>query len=242
MRGGAAPSLHAIAHVWIPLCVLAAANVWLILGRGDLWLTDRLYALQGGQWALRDAALTTSVLHAGGRNLSVLAWLVVTALALRASLGRHRTELRKPLQYLALSVLTSTTLVTVLKHVTRLDCPWDTVAYGGTHPYVGLFDVRPEGMHASGCFPAGHASAGYAWLALYFFFAHVRPQWRMHGLAIGLGSGLVFGITQQLRGAHYLSHDIWTLALCWFVSLGLARWWLPPVRTPLHAIAAGDAS
>jgi hypothetical protein len=32
--------------------------------------------------------------------------------------------------------------------------------------------------------------------------------------------GVVFGATQQLRGAHFLSHDLWTAAICWFNSLG----------------------
>ena len=40
-------------------------------------------------------------------------------------------------------------------------------------------------------------------------------------LAIGLAAGLVFGISQQFRGAHFLSHDIWSLALCWYLSLGI---------------------
>ena len=37
--------------------------------------------------------------------------------------------------------------------------------------------------------------------------------------------GLVFGIGQQLRGAHFVSHDVWTLGLCWFIATTLALWW-----------------
>ncbi|MNV84902.1 hypothetical protein D3C71_1788110 [compost metagenome] len=33
--------------------------------------------------------------------------------------------------------------------------------------------------------------------------------------------GLLFGFAQQLRGAHFLSHDVWTLAISWFVALAL---------------------
>jgi membrane-associated PAP2 superfamily phosphatase len=36
---------------------------------------------------------------------------------------------------------------------------------------------------------------------------------------VGLVAGGVFGAAQQLRGAHFLSHDLWTLATCWTVSL-----------------------
>jgi membrane-associated PAP2 superfamily phosphatase len=31
----------------------------------------------------------------------------------------------------------------------------------------------------------------------------------------------VFGIGQQLRGAHFLSHDVATALICWLLSLGL---------------------
>jgi len=102
-----------------------------------------------------------------------------------------------------------------------MDCPWDLLRYGGTHPRVGLFGLRPAGLGRNHCFPAGHASGGYAWLALYFFFLAVRPGWRWAGLAAGACLGLVFGVSQQLRGAHFLSHDLWTIAICWTTALAL---------------------
>jgi len=71
------------------------------------------------------------------------------------------------------------------------------------------------------CFPAGHSSAGFAWVSLYFFALLVHPAWRWRGLAVGLVAGGVFGLAQPLRGAPFLSHDLWTLATCWAISLGL---------------------
>jgi membrane-associated PAP2 superfamily phosphatase len=44
--------------------------------------------------------------------------------------------------------------------------------------------------------------------------------------------GLLFGFSQQLRGAHFLSHDLWTLAICWGTALGLFLWFR---RHPLEA-------
>ena len=52
---------------------------------------------------------------------------------------------------------------------------------------------------------------------------------------IGLGLGLLFGIGQQLRGAHFLSHDLWSLAICWTVSLVIFRLFWPAEATmPAH--------
>jgi membrane-associated PAP2 superfamily phosphatase len=42
-------------------------------------------------------------------------------------------------------------------------------------------------------------------------------------LGFGLAAGLIFGLAQQLRGAHFLSHDLWALAISWLVALALHR-------------------
>lgn len=205
------------------MVALLLASIVLIPMGGDRWLADHVYAAEGGRWALRDSFIATRVLHSGGKALSTLAWLAVFAMALRATIDARWKSLRRPLLALLLAVTVSTLLVSTLKHLTRMDCPWDASIYGGSHPYFTLLQARPAGVRPSGCFPAGQASAGYAWVALYFFFASVRPAWRRIGLAIGIGAGAILGIAQQLRGAHYLSHDLWTLAICWFVALAIHR-------------------
>ncbi len=70
------------------------------------------------------------------------------------------------------------------------------------------------------CFPAGHTSSAYAWVALYYYFRTVAPRFRWYGLAFGLALGLVFDIGQQLRGAHFFSHCLWTLGIAWCVATG----------------------
>ena len=37
--------------------------------------------------------------------------------------------------------------------------------------------------------------------------------------ATALLAGITVGLAQQIRGAHYLSHTLWTAWLCWFVTL-----------------------
>lgn len=208
-------------HLCLPLALLLVVNAWLAAGGGDMAFADLLYRLEGGRWALQDAWITEHLIHRVGKWLSILAGLTVAIAAIRAwRIPAH--PWRRPLLVLLLSVAVSTALVSLLKHLTAMDCPWDLARYGGERAFYGLFESR-QGVRASGCFPAGHASAGYAWVALYFFALATRPQWRWIGLAIGLGAGLVFGFSQQLRGAHFLSHDLWSLAVCWLVALGLFR-------------------
>lgn len=213
--------LFLLTHLWLPLIAALPLCVWLMNAGGDQRIADLIYHLEGGQWLLKRHWITAGLLHRGGKYAIVIAETCVMVLAI-ASWCRPRLHLwRWPASYLALSVGLSTSLVSLLKSWTQMDCPWDLIRYGGSRPWFGLFEPR-HGIAASGCFPAGHASAGYAWVALYFVAMALRPAWRGPALASGLAAGLVFGIAQQLRGAHFMSHDLCSLSLCWLMALALS--------------------
>lgn len=205
--------------IW-PLLGLAAATVLLWTFGGDQWLADRIYAWEGGTWSLKSHVLTATVLHEAGKQATTALWLATAAAWLTATIRPNLAAWRRPLAYLALSTLIATLLVSWIKSWSDVSCPWDLLRYGGDQPLLGLFEARPAGSPRGVCFPAGHASAGYAWVATYFFALATRPRWRRIALAAGIALGALFGIAQQLRGAHFLSHDLWTLAICWLVALG----------------------
>ncbi|GGK14247.1 membrane protein [Luteimonas terricola] len=211
------------ARTWalLPWALLPAALAALAHGSTiDTALADTLFAWEGHRWALADNPIARGLLHDAGQMASKLAWLgVVLAWAATHAVGCWRRH-RQPLARLAVSVLVATALVATLKQLMAVHCPWDLVRYGGT---------AMAGDGGGACFPAGHAAAGYAWLALAFVPA--TPSRRRIGLAAGLGAGLVFGIDQQLRGAHFLSHDLWSAALCWMVAVVVAGLWPTPSET-----------
>lgn len=218
-------------HLIAPAVAAIGLAVAFDLLQFDLRLADAVYGWEGRHWALRSALLTESVIHVFGRDAVLAAWLAVCAAFAATWLQPRWRACRRPLACLALSVLLSTLLVAWIKSWSNMDCPWDLVRYGGGRAYLDLFAARPGGMAHGACFPAGHASGGYAWVALYFFLLATRPAWRWAGLAAGLALGLVFGISQQLRGAHFASHDLWAAALCWGVAVAVHA----AARQPLHA-------
>lgn len=221
-------------HLAIPLALFALALALVSLFALDWRIARALYAWQGYRWILKHAFVTETLLHRLGHDLSLAAWLGVL-LAWATALRRDALAgWRRPLGYLALSVLLSTLLVAALKSGTGMDCPWDIDGLGGVRPYLGLLDPRPDSLPDAACFPAGHASGGYAWMALYFFFRMTRPLLRLYGLWIGATVGALFGIAQQLRGAHFLSHDLWTAMLCWVVAFGLFCLFRTTVRRPAN--------
>ena len=207
-------------HLLIPVVATLIASALLIGFRGDFLIADLVYASQGHAWILKNSWVTTALIHEAGKTASAVAWLMVLLAWVWSLVDGRLVRWRRPLVYLVVTTLIAGLMISALKAITGMDCPWDLQRYGGGQPFVGLFQVRPPGMPAARCFPSGHASAGYAWVTLYFFFLMVRPRLRWIGLAAALLVGATFGFSQQLRGAHFMSHDLWTAMVCWLVALG----------------------
>ncbi len=250
--------------VWLaaPLgCVLLA----LAAVRGFEWdsaLGAALYRWQGGSWALKEQPLLAHWLHTVARNLSLTLWLAVVAAwlwarwlapaaaapwpaagrnGMAARLVRHRRELG----YLALVVGLAALSISVLKRASAIHCPWDLAEFGGRMPHLGIWEGFFGGFRPKGhCFPAGHASSAYAWLALPLALrsagagrAGVRAA-----LLVVLAAGLLLGGVQQLRGAHLLSHDLFTLGCCWLVACVGAALGLRGSAAGRGVLAAGSSA
>jgi membrane-associated PAP2 superfamily phosphatase len=207
-----------VLHWLAPCALMIIASGLLQIVDFDLWFADHIYAYQGYNWRLKESWLLETLIHKGGRTLT--ATMIVATLATWIASGylRHLKRYQRGLGYLLLSMLCSLLIVSYLKSVTHISCPWDTVRYGGNQLYIPLMaDIFGDGTGR--CFPAGHASGGYTWIAAYFFCRRYCPQWQGLALSFGLGLGLVYGISQQFRGAHFISHDLWTLTICWYTAL-----------------------
>lgn len=212
-------------HLWLPLLVFVFSILLLAFSSIDLWLADHLYRWEGGAWRWREAWLTAALIHDGGRTLIAIAALLLMALILLAHCVFRFRHWRGGLWYLACATFGAGLLINLLKQLTHVDCPWDLARYGGTKIYVPLFAALPADFSPGACFPAGHASAAYAWLGLYYWCLRHAPRWRWPAFGGVMLLGLGFGVGQQLRGAHFLSHDVWTLGLCWLFVTLLYLWW-----------------
>lgn len=119
---------------------------------------------------------------------------------------------------LALTTLAALLTVSTIKLYSHTSCPWDLQAFGGVATYVSHWALGLRDGGTGGCFPAGHASAGFSFIGGFFAFRHVLPKTAWRWFAGAMLAGLVFGLAQQIRGAHYMSHTLWTAWLCWTVA------------------------
>lgn len=234
----AAPPLRSHLAATLVLALLFVA--WERLG-GDRWLADLAGTANG--FALRNHWLLEGVLHSGGR---LVAWALALALCLGAwwPQGPLRLLTLPQRVQLAGGVLLSVAMISLLKAGNPAACPWSLVPYGGTVAEVSHWAwwVTPASGRGS-CFPAGHASAGFGFLGGYFVFRQVAPALARRWLLAALAAGLVLGLSQQWRGAHFMSHTLWCGWLCWCLGWALdsLRRRFYPVPAPTPGAATGGA-
>lgn len=130
---------------------------------------------------------------------------------------------RRPLGYVVLAMGLSTAIVTPLKALTQVHCPWSLTEFGGVETHTPLLSARAPSVKPGLCWPGGHASTGFSLLALFFALRDRHPRAARWALALALGLGAVFSFGRMLQGAHFLSHNVWTLLLDWLICLACYR-------------------
>ncbi|SDL94901.1 Membrane-associated enzyme, PAP2 (acid phosphatase) superfamily [Oryzisolibacter propanilivorax] len=211
---------------------LAACTVLLLVPL-LLWdaggLDLALARLSGGAsgFAWRGHALYVLLLHSLPRWASS-ALLLALALGAWRPWGFLRRLAPRDRWQLVGSILLAMLAITALKRASSTSCPWDLAEFGGSAAYVShwLWGVRDGG--SGHCFPAGHASAALAFVAGWCVLRRALPRLATRWLVLALLAGAVLGVAQQLRGAHYLSHTLWTAWICWTVGVvveALVRAW-----------------
>jgi membrane-associated PAP2 superfamily phosphatase len=187
----------------------------------------------------RDAWVTSSLLHQGGR---ILAWCMVALLVGHCwrplSLISATQDPRRRFLML-LAVVLCMALVPTLKQFNTTSCPWDLREFGGTASYVSHWDAMLGGVLDAGpgrCFPSGHAVAAFGFIPIYFALRRDAPKRARCALWTILLMGLVFGVAQLVRGAHYLSQTLWSSWLCWLLAVCLDRTLFSRTRTGSRTI------
>ncbi|MEY4412869.1 MAG: hypothetical protein RIQ53_162 [Pseudomonadota bacterium] len=212
------------------LLSLLAIGAW-ELSRLDLRVSALFATAQG--FALRDQWWLSVVLHDGVRQVSLAMLVAALPLALRAArplavpvavdVGLW-AALRALPRRLRLGwwgvTLALALLIPGLKRLSHTSCPWDLQAWGGRLAWVPHWQLGLRDGGPGHCFPSGHAVSAAAWFTLYFLLRGLHPAATGRRMLIGvLLAVAVSGLVQVLRGAHFVSHVLWSAWLCWAVCV-----------------------
>jgi membrane-associated PAP2 superfamily phosphatase len=128
---------------------------------------------------------------------------------------------RLRLRVVALSAVLVPSWISVLKYVSASHCPWDLDLFGGSETYVRLFQPVLPYASIGHCMPAGHASSALWLVSLAVFWLPHQPRTALRVGVAMLGLGFALGWVQQMRGAHFLTHTLWSMWWACLIVSGL---------------------
>lgn len=209
--------------LWPAVIALVAVMALFEFTELDLAVQDRLFDFGTKRWAVDAQDPLGRALFYTGPKVAFIIPLGIAVLTLALGPARWRDRLqfgRRDVWVAFLTMATVPILAGLGKKHTDTFCPSEIRRYGGDVPYVKLCepypaDDRPE--RRGHCFPAGHASGGFALLGLVWL--RRTRAWKIGGLALGVGLGWWMGGYQMLKGAHYLSHTVVTMLVAWIMVL-----------------------
>lgn len=209
------------------IALLVSALLILALGQFthlDLNIADYYFNTATQQFPWKDTWFANNFMHQHvkyvikhiGRLL-----LAIVLIDLIYPLKMFEQGLRVRLRFIVIAFITISSTVGLFKHYSVLHCPWDIARYGGYAPFIRLLDIVPSGTKAGQCFPAGHATVGLWLAALCVFWLPHKPSKAFVVFMLGLSVGFVLGWVQQMRGAHFLFHTLWSTWIAAFVIVAM---------------------
>lgn len=187
----------------------------------DMIIQDQLYNFETGKWLLDSAEpISRLLLYDGIRVIYILGGLGLTITLVFFGKAPSIKVVKQGLIIVCISMYLIPLMINILKEASDIPCPRDLVHYGGDYPHVTILSGYPadfQGEPNVECYPAGHASGGFALLSLFFVFKN--PQRRRVAITAVLILSWTVGNYKMIIGDHFISHTFVTMLLSWLLVL-----------------------
>ena len=211
--------MSAVKNIWASALILLLSILFFGLSGTDIWVQKHFYNTITHQWIIDTNNPVLKFIFYDGikRLLIILNVLVIIGLIAgwkKPSLAPYK----RGLVIVVLSSIFVPLLVSSLKAVTNVPCPKSLEIFDGTYPHTCVWEKYPSDFcqkQKQKCWPAGHASGGFALLSLIFLFRTRRAK--IGAVALGMGIGWSMGLYKMLIGDHFLSHTFITMIMAWLI-------------------------
>ncbi|MDP3588831.1 MAG: phosphatase PAP2 family protein [Sulfuricurvum sp.] len=212
-------------NILITAIVLIVAVLFFGLSPADIWVQKHFYNLATHQWILdTNNTVLKFVFYDGIKRLLIVIAVLFLFVLILGWKKQWMRAYRRGLIIVVLSSIAVPLVVGSLKAVSNMPCPKSLDIFNGTYPHTCVWEkyaTKDCHLEKQKCWPAGHASGGFALLSLIFLF-HSRKNKIIAG-SIAMGIGWSMGSYKMLIGDHFLSHTVITMILAWLLILLIAR-------------------
>lgn len=207
-------SIPVVPNLAIPIVLAIAGTACQYTGL-DEWIIRPFYDASTQTWPYDSNWWIAGLIHKAGRDLIAIILSSVLIAVIASFFYQPLSGHRRDLVCVLAGALSGILIVALIKSSTHMYIPSDLADFGGTMPHIRVFDSVPPGLPIGHAFPAGHSSGAFALISFYFLLSSRGSRWRYPALAACLSLGFIFGVAQQMRGKHFFSHDLFSLAICW---------------------------
>ena len=191
----------------------------------DIAVQDLFYNAKNSSWIIDEQnKLLSFIFYSGLKKAIVLFGIGILVSLIFFKNQPIIKKYKSGLVIVLLSLIIVPSVIGALKATTNMPCPNNEIRYGGIYPKTKLWEKYPDTFHPSSkskCYPAGHASGGFALLSLYFLFKN--PRNKKIALLIAFTIGWIMGLYKMMVGDHFLGHTITTMLLAWLLVLVIAK-------------------
>lgn len=203
-------------HIFFTSLLLCGCILLFEFSNIDIIVQDFMYNFTQKSWLLsKEDKILKLIFYNGIKTILIIfAFCILFSLIFlkrKDFVKKHK----KALIVIFLSLLFVPLSISSLKTLTNMPCPKNLTRYDGAFKITKLFDKRT--FKGQKCYPAGHASGGFALLSLIFLFKNKKSQ--KLSLVFALFISWCMGLYKMLIGDHFLSHTISTMLVAWILIL-----------------------
>lgn len=191
----------------------------------DIFIQNFFYNFELKVWLIdKDEPILKFFLYDGMKIFLILIAVAILFSLVFLRKKRLIQEYKKGLIIVLLSAIFVPLMIGSLKVISNTPCPCNIVNFNGVYPDIKVFDSYPKDFiqpSKAKCWPAGHASGGFALMALFFLFK--TPKNQKKALIGALIVGWSMGSYKMLLGDHFLSHTLITMIMAWLIILIIVK-------------------
>jgi len=212
-------------EIVLTFLVLIFAIIFFGISNIDIEIQNIFFDNNKHQWILdRDLQPYKFIFYDGIKKLLIIIGILFLMALTFFRNNRTIQTYKKGMIIVILSAILIPVIVGGLKKATNMPCPKNEIHYGGVYPSTKVWESYPKTFKQPSsikCFPAGHASGGFALLSLFFLFKRRRNKILAGVVALTVGWSM--GLYKMLIGDHFFSHTVITMTIAWLIILLLQK-------------------